>query len=301
LSERPSKRRVSDRDVLDTYFARRVPGGALSRRFADAFFSDPSSRSALLEDAVATDSLGSALTFLTRNVQRSIEPIDAMRRISLSLELAWRKSRSVFVEDAEFLAVAMLKELKLEEAREVLRYLASEEEAIVLGEAVLRHIFREMDYWSDGKIIPNVGRGRRSWKGIIDEPQADELRRSWFRTISKLNVEDFVEKRPNFMSVLFRWGQFDPDPYEEVRERMGQYLRSPQAALAFVSGFAPRDGVGRGIEGVEQLVPNIREFLYFLRRSAPPQWVADKFAERFGEAWGIEHDPNDPDSPAPSS
>jgi hypothetical protein len=267
VQARSPHRRVDDRDTLDTYFARRVPGGALSRKTASTFFTDPASRPGILADAVATRSLGALLDFLVRNVRAPEDAPNTFEKTSDAVMQTWNVDRIDAVESATDLVLEILKLLTPDLAQASLRQFVESEASIAVAEQVLARISREPHEWQTS--FPD---------GFIKL-----LRGGWLEKVKALGVQVILKEQPRPISIFFRWGQFEDPPYQSVKERLDEFLSDSVNATEFSKGFWPRNGIAMGLDGVDKLIKNPARLLGLLRKGGPMIQVLESFEEKFGD------------------
>jgi hypothetical protein len=237
----------------------------------------------LLEDAIAGRTLPTWFTFLAQNAEPPNTPVDAIVRINSAVRAAWRQHGIDVVEDARNLVLAIVEVSIPEEAEEALRKLVTNQDSVILGESVLLRILRDLGLWHLGEMVKTPVAESNRWNDKISPGLALELKDLWFQTASNMDVGALIESEPTFMSALYRWGQFDSDPFKTVRARLTAYLTSSAAATSFANGFAPRNGISMTIDGVDKLIADMPKFLSLLRQGSPYASVIQRFNEQFGD------------------
>jgi hypothetical protein len=154
-----------------------------------------------------------------------------------------------FEETADFI-ISILASTPESERRALLDFCLQEISSLSVTENLVVKILRFHRLWKNGTYFNTpIESQERSYFPVDSLKDAKD---KWVnRIIRESKTEEFFSE-PDLVGILFRWGQLETNPYENVRKYLVEKIQEKRNALILVRHFYGKNGA----TGIEELIPD---------------------------------------------
>ena len=154
-----------------------------------------------------------------------------------------------FEEVADFI-ISVLSSISESDREPLLEFCLLDIPSLSVTENIVVKILRHHRLWKNGKFYD--AQFETPDKSYFSLKFLNEEKDKWVcRIVRESEMSGFFDE-PDLVGILFRWGQLELNPYENVRRYLSEKLQTKENALIFVRHFYGKNSA----KGIEELVPN---------------------------------------------
>ncbi|MCB1706041.1 MAG: hypothetical protein KDI17_14350 [Halioglobus sp.] len=221
---------------------------ALTKEDVKSFLVSRQLSTDMIEKAANDEQLSNLYYLAIRELQVSKDACSSPLEVIQSINDSKRSLEIADSTNIPVLLTTFIDTCKYEDTQEkLLEFIVYNSKMLTWSERVLLHYLKEANLWDSG---------HANWQATTQKRQPftrDFLIRCkniWLEQV-KSRKTDLLDE-PEFISVMFRWGQLEEPPYSTARAEIDQLL-SNEAAFRRFSGRLNERARGYSLEGMEEL------------------------------------------------